>query len=570
MTPNRAAAVVEEAVRRGDTGALVALQARLATIYETKRAQEHPAYLLDHVRMIDEKTGEVFEFHLLDPDSGWYWQREVLDSWLINKKSIILKARQLGATWLAAGYGLWITLAKPGTLVLVYRQTEDDAVQVVRRMWDMFQSLPEHLRFGVRILTPQPGKRPSTEITFQHPDGRISRIKGEIAREEAGHGETAALVIVDEASRIQRFRGIWTALIPTVGQQGSVIVLSTANGLSNPETGEGNFFHRLWVTGEDKGLTKIFLGWDKHPDRDQEWYETSDEIRSLDEHARAEQYPTTAAEAFALTNDTFFDRSALKHYAEEAVCSPEFRGYFNITSPRVAKFKTREHGMVAVYEQPAFATMQTETGPEAYEHSYAIAVDVSSGRGRDYSVAYVINLQTMALAAELRGKLDADELAGQLYFLGKWYREAKIAVEQGGGWGDSVIIALRDGRSGRPPYPNLYRHKQYTRPEQKENRNWGFPMTQKERPKVLDLLEEALRDTLFPWVPEGLLEECQTFVHRSVKPTPAAADGANDDRVMAAAIACEMYRQFGTQRLKKKGSRARVKKPYVPAYPWQE
>lgn len=572
---NRAEAVAREAIRRGDPETLRAVQQNLKRVYEAKLAKEHPAYLLDHVKMVDEKDGTVFEFHLLDSESGWFWQREVLNDWIANKLSIILKARQLGVTWLAAGYGLWIALAKPGTLILVYRQTEDDAALVVGRIWDMWLSLPEHLRFGVKVIKPKPGHsdRPHTEIHLLHPDGRISRIKGETAREVAGHGETAALVIVDEASRIEKFRGIWTALVPTVGKEGSVIVLSTANGLSNPETGEGNFFHRLWVTAEDKGLTKIFLGWFKHPERTQEWYDTSSEVRSLDDHARAEQYPSNPTEAFALTNETFFDREAIKHYASEAVRMPFYRGDFMEKSPGVAKLKKNDKfGKLAVYEEPAYHVEQTEEGPLTYEHTYAISADVSTGRARDYSVAYVINLQTMAIAAELRGKFDGDEYAEQLHYLGKWYRDAKIAVEASGGWGETVLVALRDGRSGRRAYPNLYRHRQFSRPDQPESHTYGFPMTIKTRPLVLDQLEEALREKQLPWVPEGLLEECQTFVHRNKKPTPAAADGANDDRVMAAAIGMEMYRQFGHQRLKKSGQRAynKRKRPYVPPYPWQQ
>lgn len=47
-------------------------------------------------------------------------------------------------------------------------------------------------------------------------------------------------------------------------------------------------------------------------------------------------------------------------------------------------------------------------------------------------------------------------------------------------------------------------------------------------------------------MPEGLLSECHTFVYAKTTPSPRAEDGANDDRVMALAIAMEMYRRYGT------------------------
>src|SRR4029077_20519332 len=101
-------------------------------------------------------------------------------------------------------------------------------------------------------------------------------------------------------------------------------------------------------------------------------------------------------------------------------------------------------GWVRVYEKPS------------PEHSYAIGADVATGHGLDYSCAYAINLQTMDLAAELYGKLDADEYAEQLHYLGRWYCNARLAIEMGGGFGEPVIISLRDGRKGRPHYPRLY------------------------------------------------------------------------------------------------------------------
>jgi hypothetical protein len=40
-----------------------------------------------------------------------------------------------------------------------------------------------------------------------------------------------------------------------------------------------------------------------------------------------------------------------------------------------------------------------------------------------------------------------------------------IAIETSGGFGEAVIIALRDGVTGRPRYPNLYRHVMSSRPD---------------------------------------------------------------------------------------------------------
>jgi hypothetical protein len=59
---------------------------------ERAAAMQHPAGLLDHVKCIDAKTGEKFTFTLNDIDAGWYWQRDVLDEWIVNPLNLVLKA----------------------------------------------------------------------------------------------------------------------------------------------------------------------------------------------------------------------------------------------------------------------------------------------------------------------------------------------------------------------------------------------------------------------------------------------------------------------------------------------
>ena len=74
----------------------------------------------------------------------------------------------------------------------------------------------------------------------------------------------------------------------------------------------------------------------------------------------------------------------------------------------------------------------------------------------------MIDLSDMNICAELHGKIDPDLAAEQPHFLGRWYNTARLAVELGGGYGDAIIIPLRDGKKGRKPYPKLYRHRSRT------------------------------------------------------------------------------------------------------------
>lgn len=508
----------------------------------------------------DENQAVGFRFNMDDPDGPWYWQREYVDWMWDNKRCITLKARQIGVTWLWAAFGVWMLLYRPGSRVLVYRQNEDEAKEVVVRMWQLYQSLPPEYRNGAEVIRPK-ADVPHMEIVLGFPGGEKSTLRGMTSTAGAGHGSTGALVIMDEHSRIERAAQIMKAVTAVIGQKGRLGIVSTANGRSNLETGEGNNFHFLWQNADNIGLAKRFLGWRNHPDRDDHWYQTSEETRVLKEHERMEQYPDTAEEAFAFAEAGFFDKESLLAYSRLTV-DPAYRMAFVKSSSRKAVVSRTDSGPIRVWKEP-YAGDGT---PEDPPHSYALAADVATGRGADYSAAYVIDLTSMEFVAEIHGKLGADVYAEQLHYLGRWYNTARIAVEDAGGWGEPVIIFLRDGRDGRPPYPAFYRHRQWSRADLQQHKPFGFPMNTKTRPTVLRNLERAIREQTLPHLPEGLLMECGTFVHHETGTSPRALDGCHDDRVMAAAVAMEMYRQFGAHpdQYKSQGKRG-----YKPMYPWE-
>lgn len=260
-----------------------------------------------------------------------------------------------------------------------------------------------------------------------------------------------------------------------------------------------------------------------------------------------------------VSGSCFFDEEALSEYLLEPM-KPEYR--FNFEPRGIgdqARLKRSEIGKVRVYAEPI------------EDRSYAIGADVASGRGLDYSCAYVVDLHDMGIAAEFHGKLDADLYAEQLHFLGRWYNTALLAVEAAGGWGEPVIISLRDGRGGRPAYPNMYRHVLDSSVDLDTVHRYGFPMSSKTRPQVLNQLEKAIRERAIPALPAILVNECKTFCEfEEGTPSPRAQPGCNDDAVMSAAIAFDLYRRRGKHpKREARIEKRRTKKRRLPAYPWQ-
>lgn len=526
-------------------------------ILERRRCAEHPAHFLSFVDCIDSTTGEIFQFELEDENQGWYWQRGLLDEWLDSSKHISLKARQLGITWLAGGLALWTALYTPGSNSLIVSIKEEDAVKVIGRIWDMLQSLPKYLWNNAHVIKPKLGIRPTSEIQIEFPDGKVSQIRGLTSTPTAGHGATAALVVLDEFSRHPYANETWKAVLPTTQGGGRVLVISTGNGVSNP-TGGGNFFHHLWVNASGYGLNTRFLPWNLHPARDETWYRVHAEAMPVAD--RGEQYPRDEDEAFIFTGSPYFDVEAMKEYGSK-LSKPLYRMDFEpVGFGNEARKKVWDHGHTRIYQEP-------EEGV-----TYAIGADVATGRGFDFSSAYVVRLdEPGVIVAEYHGKIDPDLFAVQLHFLGRYYRTAIVAVETGGGYGDTVIIPLRDGRSGRPPYPKLYQHQLATRSDLPMVKPFGFPMTERNRQLVINHVERMIRERDLQVMPERLWQECRTFVYADSLPSPRADEGCNDDCVMALGIALEIYRQKGrhVSREKRIANRRRAKTK-TTFYPWQD
>jgi hypothetical protein len=561
------------------------------------RAAADPAWLISFMSAPDERRGTTFSFeHLRDPlgpgevfldgnevkttERDWRWQRFFIETLVAERRVIALKARQLGATWDVCALFVQTALYHPGCLQLIYRQKEEEAWENVARCHQLLLSLPRWLWNGAEVVKPTKGALGGRELGLRFPGGARSRILAMTSASASGHGKTAKRILLDEHSRIERAGEIGKAVQPAAGSEGSIYLVSTANGVSDQDSGEGNQFHYHWTNAEEGGFKRLFLPWRLHPDRDQHWYDHDPEVRGLKTHERAEQYPANEDEAFTLTNRVFFDPDDLAHYSK-LKAKLLYRFDFEKTDAQHAKFRKHDRGMVTVYAEPRLMcpgraeslpcewTGRTDEScprhPDVIANPipYAIGADVASGHGSDYSAAYVVDLSNMELAAEFHGRLGEDQYAYQLHFLGRWYNTALIAVETAGGWGNAVIIPLRDGREGRPAYPKLYRHILSSHPDLPVSKPFGFPTNTATRPKIINGMEKAVRERTLPWVTDGLLKEMQTFVRHDHGPSPAAQQGTRDDRVLAACITLEMYRQKGHHPDRKH------RKPRSPRRRWQ-
>ena len=184
--------------------------------------------------------------------------------------------------------------------------------------------------------------------------------------------------------------------------------------------------------------------------------------------------------------------------------------------PGTVSFARMEGGCVSVYKPP-------KPGRE-----YVIGGD-TAGEGSDYFVAQVLDQDSGEQVCTLRGRMDEDVYARQLYCLGLWYNWALIAVEA-----NFSSYPMRELE--RQGYPNQYARERVDQGSFRAAPSYGFRTTSSTRPVMIAGLVEVVREHT-DWINHReTLREMLSFV-RSRTGRPEAQAGAHDDCVMALAIA---------------------------------
>lgn len=148
----------------------------------------------------------------------WDYLVERAVAWQSGKSEIVLKARQLGFTWLAAAYALWLAL-RPGTRILVISKGQLEAFAFISRVRFIYERLPDALKLP--LVTDNEG-----ELKFQGG----GTIMGLPSTRHAGRGFTGALLLFDENAFHVWAAMNWKGARGAVADVGQTIVMSTANG----------------------------------------------------------------------------------------------------------------------------------------------------------------------------------------------------------------------------------------------------------------------------------------------------------------------------------------------------
>lgn len=257
---------------------------------EVAKCSADCAYFTDTYGQLDQPQGDggvaTIPFRLWPAQTALLWRL------MTERQILILKARQLGISWLLCAYALWLCLYHPGRVVLLFSRGQLEADELLRRIKVLYRRLPDWLRSALPNVTTDN----ASEIGWSNG----SRAQSLPATENAGRSFTASLVVMDEFAFMQWADKLYTAVKPTIDGGGQLVILSTANGISN-------LFADLWERTL-KGATRflpVFLSWRMRPDRDDAWFAQVNQD-AVDPLLVDQEYPSSPEQAFIATDRSSF------------------------------------------------------------------------------------------------------------------------------------------------------------------------------------------------------------------------------------------------------------------------
>jgi hypothetical protein len=236
----------------------------------------------------------------------WPYLTARAEMWASGQSEVVLKARQLGYTWLLAAYMDW--RARNGWACGIVSKGEPEAYEVIERARFIEDNLPEWLQAGARFK--------SGTASYPHPQTGSYVAGGSLrafaTTPSSGISWTFQCVAFDEFAFHKWGADNYAAIEPTTSAGGQMLIMSTAD----PTIGPSGIFHDLYWASKAgaTGYNAHFEPWYSRPTRDEEWRKRARaRYTGLPEEFDA-YYPDTDHAAFTAKSGLVFPQfSQLRH-----------------------------------------------------------------------------------------------------------------------------------------------------------------------------------------------------------------------------------------------------------------
>lgn len=435
-------------------------------LVEYKKCMGDPAYFAEkYLKVIHLDKGLV-------PFKLYPYQKEMFRHFNENRFSIVLACRQSGKSISSVAYLLWFALFHSEKTIAILANKGATAREMLSRVTLMLENLPFFLQPGCKALN-------KGSIEFSN----NSRIFAAATSGSSIRGMSVNLLYLDEFAFVERASEFYTSTYPVVssGKDSKVIVTSTANGI-------GNMFYKIWEGAEQKvnEFKSFRVDWWDVPGRDEKW--KSETISNTSQLQFDQEFGNT----FFGTGDTLIGAETLMS--------------LRASNPK----KTLEGGDLLVYKEPE------------KDHEYIMTVDVSKGRGQDYSTFNLIDISMSPfeqVAVYRCNTISPILFPNIIYKYANSYNNAYVVVEsndQGG--------VVCNGLYHELEYENL--HVESTI---KANA-LGVNMNRKVKRLGCSAIKDILENSKIKINDENTILEISTFVGKGQ--SYEASDGNHDDLMM--------------------------------------
>jgi len=309
------------------------------------------------------------------------YQREMLKSMTDERYTIIATARQAGKSTVTVAFILWYILFNSDKTVALLANKGETAREILGKVQLAYQHLPKWLQQGVTEWN-----KGSFELENN------SRVIAAATSSDNIRGYAINLIFIDEAAFIENWDEFFTSVYPTIssGTSTKLILVSTPNGL--------NHFYHIWTNAQlgKNSYKPIMVHWSAVPGRDEAWKQATLAAMNFDIQKFSQEYEV------------------------------EFQGS---SGTLIAGWRLKQLQAEIPFHQ--------KDGLTVYENSvkgntYVCIVDVSRGKGLDYSAFSVIDVSRMPYkqVCAYRNNLVAPiDYAEVVYRIAKSYNTAAILVE---------------------------------------------------------------------------------------------------------------------------------------------
>ena len=319
--------------------------------------------------------------HGLIPLNMYDYQQDIVEKITNNRRVAVLTARQAGKTTTAVAVILHYILFNEFKTVAILANKGDASREVLARIKLAFEALPKWLQHGVEEWN-------KGNIALENG----CNVLAGTTSSSAIRGKSISFLYLDEVAFIEGYDEFFASVYPTIssGESTKLLMTSTPNGL--------NHFWKTCKGAEEgtNGYEYVKVVWSDVPGRDEKWKTETLESLDHDEEKFNQEYNGQ----FLGSSGTLISGAKLKQLA--------------FSQPLYSKEGINQ------YEKPQ------------KDHVYSMTVDVSRGKGLDYSTFNVIDITSMPYkqVCTFRDNFVAPiDFASIIYRIGTAYNDALVLIE---------------------------------------------------------------------------------------------------------------------------------------------